>query len=155
MALLGYRDLLTEDGAPALSLQSARPVKDGIIVRTPQVTTKEAADALRGTRLFIPREALPEPDEEDDYYVTDLIGLAARSPEGERMGKVKWVHDYGAGDILEIDPGNGRSTWMQPFTREAVPEVKIAEGYVVLVRLPETGDEQGRGITDEDEGEEA
>ncbi len=148
MALAGYRALLREDGSPGLTVLGARPVKDAIICRVAELDSKEAADALRGLRLFVPRAALPEPEEEE-YYLADLIGLAVRSPEGESLGRIKAVHDFGAGDILEIEPGGGRASWMQPFTREAVPEVRIAEGYVVAVRLPELiadgpgGDEPG------------
>ncbi len=136
MALAAYRTLLREDGSPGLTVLGARPVKDAIICRVAELDNKEAADALRGLRLFVPRASLPEPEEEE-YYLADLIGLAVRSPEGESLGRIKAVHDFGAGDILEIEPGGGRASWMQPFTREAVPEVKIAEGYVVAVRLPE------------------
>jgi 16S rRNA processing protein RimM len=136
MALAGYRALLREDGSPGLTVLGARPVKDAIICRVAELDSKEAADALRGLRLFVSRAALPPPDEEE-YYLADLIGLAVRSPEGESLGRIKAVHDFGAGDILEIEPGGGRASWMQPFTREAVPEVKIADGYVVAVRLPE------------------
>jgi 16S rRNA processing protein RimM len=97
------------------------------------VETKEQADALRGLRLFVPRDALPEPDE-DEFYLADLIGLAVVDPAGAPVGKVKSVQDFGAGDILEIIPEEGGATWYLPFTREAVPEVKIAEGQIVAVR---------------------
>ncbi len=142
MALLGFGTLLAGNGAPVLHLVAARPVKDGVVARVQALETKEAADALRGTRLFVPRASLPEPDEEE-YYLADLIGLKAVSPEGAPMGVVKAVHDFHAGDILEIDPGQGRPSWMQPFTREAVPDVRIADGVVVLVKLPETVAEPG------------
>jgi len=137
MALVRYRDLRREDGSPALTLTGGRPVKDGIIVRTPQVTTKEQADALRGLRLYVPREVLPPPEDEDEFYLTDLIGLSAVTPEGESLGTVKAVHNFGAGDILELDPGGGRATTLIPFTRDAVPEVRVAEGRIVVVPPPE------------------
>jgi len=131
LALLRYRALKREDGSPALTLVSARAAKDGVVGRAEEVSTKEEADALRGLRLYVPREALPEP-EEDEFYLADLIGLAAVSPAGEAIGRVKAVHDFGAGDLLEIDPGEGRPTWYAPFTREAVPEVDLAGGRVVV-----------------------
>ena len=84
----------------------------------------------------MPRSALPQPDEEE-YYHADLIGLVARSEDGEVLGRIKAVHDFGAGDILEIDPGGGKAALFQPFTRAAVPEVNLAEGYVVALKLPE------------------
>jgi 16S rRNA processing protein RimM len=141
LALLRYRELKREDGAPGLTLTAARAAKPGqaeggIIARAAEIATKEDADALRGLRLFVAREALPEP-EEDEFYLADLIGLDAVSPEGEGLGRVKAVHDFGAGDILEIDPGEGRATWYLPFTREAVPEVRIAEQRLLAVRPAE------------------
>ncbi|MGZ8407964.1 MAG: ribosome maturation factor RimM [Caulobacteraceae bacterium] len=136
MALLGWRDLKRADGSPALTLLAARPVKDGLVVKASGITTKEEADALKGLRLYVPRARLPPPDE-DDFYVADLIGLEARSVGGEALGRIKGVQDYGAGDILEIDPGDGAPTWLVPFTKEAAPEVNIAEGFVVVVRPEE------------------
>ena len=137
LALLRYRTLLREDGSPALTLTGGRQAKDAVIGRAAEVPDRNAAEALRGLRLFVPREALPEP-EEDEFYHADLIGLAATSPEGEALGRVKAVHDFGAGPLLEIDPGEGRATWYAPFTREVVPEVRIAEGRVTVVRPLET-----------------
>jgi 16S rRNA processing protein RimM len=137
MALLRYRVLRREDGSTALTLTAARPAKDGVVARAEEVDSKEAADALRGLRLFVPRDALPEP-EEDEFYLADLIGLRAETPEGEPLGTVKAVHDFGAGDILEIDPGQGRPTFYLPFTRETVPAVDVAGGRLVAVRPEET-----------------
>lgn len=132
LALLDYRDLKREDGRPALTLVSGRPAKGGVVVRAAEVETREQAEALRGLRLFIPRDVLPEPDE-DEFYVTDLIGLAVVSPQGEALGRVKTVQDFGAGDLLEVQPEEGGATWYLPFTRESVPEVRIAEGQVVAI----------------------
>jgi 16S rRNA processing protein RimM len=135
MALVGYRDLKREDGSAGLTLTGGRPTKGGIIARAKEVETREQAEALRGLRLYIPRDVLPEP-EEDEFYVTDLIGLAVVTPEGEALGRVKSVQDFGAGDLLEIEPPEGASWWL-PFTREAVPEVRIAEGLVVAIKPEE------------------
>ena len=88
----------------------------------------------------MPREALPSTADEDEFYLTDLIGLAARAPDGEPLGVIKAVHDFGAGDILEIDPGQGLATWMVPFTRDAAPEVRIGEGVVIVAPPPEEPD---------------
>ena len=136
MALVGYRDLKREDGAAGLTLTGGRPTKGGVIVRAKEVETREQAEALRGLRLYIPRDILPEP-EEDEFYVTDLIGLAVETADGEPLGRVKEVRDFGAGDILEIQPEAGAS-WYLPFTREAVPEVRIAQGKVIAVKPDET-----------------
>ena len=134
--LLSFKRLLRKDGSPGLTLQSGRPHKDGVIARVAELATKEEADAARGLQLFVPRSVLPEP-EEDEFYLTDLIGLAAVTPDGEALGRVKAVRDFGAGDVLEIEPESGASWWVA-FTRDAVPEVRIAEGQIVIVR-PEEG----------------
>lgn len=141
LALARFRELKRQDGSPGLTLLSAREAKGGLICRCPGVETKEQADALRGLRLFIPREALPAPDE-DEFYLADLIGLAAVTPEGETLGAIKSVQDFGAGDILEITPAGGGPTWYLAFTRETVPTVDIAGGKLIVVRPTEVvGDE--------------
>jgi 16S rRNA processing protein RimM len=136
LALVGYRDLKREDGTPALTLTGGRAAKGGIVVRAKEVATREEAEALRGLKLYIPRNVLPEP-EEDEFYVTDLIGLSVETPTGELLGRVKTVQDFGAGDLLEVQPADGASWWL-PFTREAIPEVRLAEGKVIAVRPEET-----------------
>jgi 16S rRNA processing protein RimM len=133
LALTAYKHLKKADGSPALTILSARLAKGGVVARAKGVETKEAADALRGLQLHIDRADLPEPDE-DEFYLADLIGLSAETPEGELLGKVKSVQDFGAGDILEIDPALGGPTWYLSFTREAVPTVDIAGGKLIVVR---------------------
>ena len=71
-----------------------------------------------------------------------MTGLAARDPGGTPVGRIKAVQNFGASDMLEIDPGEGRPTWYLPFTREAAPEVRIAEGWVQVVRPPETDERE-------------
>ena len=134
-ALVDYKTLLREDGSPALTLAGGRPAKGGVVVRAKEVETREQAEALRGLRLYIPRGVLPEPDE-DEFYVTDLIGMEVRGLEGDVLGRVKSVRDFGAGDLLEIQPPAGESWWL-PFTRDAVPEVRMDEGVLVATRPDE------------------
>jgi 16S rRNA processing protein RimM len=141
VALLDYRRLLREHGAPALTLTSGRPVKGGLVARAEEVATREQAEALRGLKLFIPRDILPEA-EEDEFYVADLVGLDVETPEGEPLGRVRSVHDFGAGDLLEIAPPQG-ATWWLPFTRAAVPEVRLAERKVIAVPPAETEADAG------------
>ncbi len=136
LALLDYKTLLRQDGSPGLTLSSGRPAKGGVVVRAQEVETREQAEALRGLQLFVPREALPEPDE-DEFYVTDLIGLAVETAEGQAIGQVKDVRDFGAGDLLEIQPPEGPSWWL-PFTRAAVPEVRMAERRIIAQPPEET-----------------
>ncbi len=136
LALLDYKDLKREDGSAGLTLTSGRLAKGGIVCRAKEIETREQAEALRGLKLYIPRAALPEPDE-DEFYVTDLIGLAVVDPTGEPLGHIKAVQDFGAGDLLEVSPTEGGATWYLPFTREAVPEVRLADGVVVGVKPDE------------------
>ena len=100
-ALLSYSPLLDDQGRPALTLVSGRPDKGAIVGRAREISTREQAQAMRGLRLFIPRDRLPEP-EEDEFYLTDLIGLAVVSPGGEAIGRIRSVQNFGAGDLLEI-----------------------------------------------------
>ena len=146
LTLTKFKALTRQDGSPALTLTTARVAKDGVVARCVGVETKEAADALRGLRLYVPRAALPEPDE-DEFYLADLIGLPVRhTATNELLGTIKSVQNFGADDLLEITPALGGQTWYLPFTRTAVPEVKIAEGLVLadppaLVGEPEGPDE--------------
>jgi 16S rRNA processing protein RimM len=131
-ALLAYRELADEGGTPVLTLLSGRVAGDSLVARARDVETREAAEALRGLRLFIPRSRLPKA-EDDEFYLADLIGLAAVAPGGETLGEVKSVQNFGAGDLLEIAPGDGSPSWYAPFTREAVPDVRLADGVVVVL----------------------
>jgi 16S rRNA processing protein RimM len=138
LALVKYGALLKDDGSPGLTLLSGREQKGAVIAKVQEITTPEQADALRGLFLCVPREALPEPDE-DEFYLTDLVGLSAVTLEGESLGQVKSVRDFGAGDLLEIQPPAGQS-WFIAFTRENVPEVSLADGRVVIVRPVEVSE---------------
>jgi 16S rRNA processing protein RimM len=132
-----YKTLLREDGSPALTLAGGRVAKGGVVARAAEIETREQAEAARGLQLYIPRDQLPPPADEDEYYVADLVGLDVVSPEGEPLGRVKSVHDFGAGDLLEVEPPQGPSWWL-PFTREAVPDVSISARRVVGVKPEET-----------------
>jgi len=135
-SLMAYGPLLREDGSPALTLTAGRAAKGALIARAAEVESREQAQALRGLRLYVPRDALPAAEDET-YYIADLIGLTAVSPQGEKLGKIKAVHDFGAGDLLEIEPPDGGAAWWSPFTRAAVPQVRLEEGVVVVVRPAE------------------
>jgi 16S rRNA processing protein RimM len=132
-ALLGYRDLKRADGAPALTLVSGRLDKGGLVAHARGVDTRDQAEALKGLELYIEREALPAADE-DEFYLADLIGLETRDPAGALIGRIKAVENFGAGDLLEIQPSDGGSSWWLPFTHDTVPEVRIEEGWVAVVR---------------------
>ena len=135
LALVDYKSLLREDGQPALTLIGGRVAKGGVVARAREIETREQAEAARGLRLYIPRAILPEPDE-DEFYVADLIGMDVVSLEGDLLGKVRSVRDFGAGDLLEVAPGAGESWWL-PFTKDAVPEIQMDAGRIVAVRPDE------------------
>ena len=141
MALLSYGPLLRADGSVGLTLTSARPDKNGVVGRAKEIATKEQADALRGLKLHIPRDRLPEPDE-DEFYLADLVGLEARDPEGVVLGSVRAVQNFGADDMLEIAPATGGPTWYLPFTKEAVPALHIADGWLRAVKPNEIGEHE-------------
>jgi 16S rRNA processing protein RimM len=106
-----------------------RPVAGGFAARLTGVVTREAAETLKGTRLYAPRDRLPPPGE-DEFYHADLIGLTVLSPGGAVLGTVKAVQDHGAGAILEIARPGGPELLL-PFTRAAVPTVDLAAGRIV------------------------
>jgi 16S rRNA processing protein RimM len=135
-SLLAYSPLLDEVGRPALTLTSGRAHKGGLVARVREVETREQAEALRGQKLYVARAALPAAAA-DEYYFADLIGLAAVGPDGAPLGRIKSVADFGAGDLLEIDPGDGAPAWWAPFTREVVTDVDLAAAQVVIVRPAE------------------
>ena len=135
-ALLRYAILKREDGGVALTLTGGRVANGALIAQAGEVRTREQAQALRGLRLYIDRDSLPEPDE-DEFYLADLIGLAARAPNGEAIGRVKAVQNFGAGELLEIDPEDGSPSWWAPFTLAVVPDIRLTEGVIVIDRPPE------------------
>ena len=136
LALTAYGPLLRADGSAGLTLTAARAVKGAVIGRAKEIETKEQADALRGLKLFVPRERFPAP-QEDEFYVADLISLEARDPQGTVLGRIKSVQNFGASDMLEITPAQGGPSWYLPFTREAAPEIHIRDGWVLAVRPDE------------------
>ena len=141
MALMAYGPLLRADGSVGLTLTTARPDKAGVVGRAKEIATKEEADALRGLKLFVPRDRLP-PEDEDEFYLADLLGLEARDPAGVVLGTVKSVQNFGADDMLEIAPAAGGQTWYLPFTKAATPELHIADGWVLVVRPTEVGERE-------------
>ena len=141
LALTAYGPLLRADGSVGLTLTSARPDKNGVVGRAKEIATKEEADALRGLKLHVPRDRFPEP-EEDEFYLTDLIGLQARDGEDVVIGVVKAVQNFGADDMLEIAPAAGGPTWYLPFTRDAVPEIRSADGWLRALRPNEVGERE-------------
>ena len=128
-----YGALETEDGR-TVEIEAARPAKDMLVARLKGVSDRNAAEALKNIRLYVPRERLPQPDD-DEFYYADLIGLSAVTAQGESYGTVKAVHNFGAGDLLEIEPAAGGATVMLPFNAATVPTIDIA-GRRIIVAPP-------------------
>ncbi len=135
-----YGPLHTEDGKREFKLKLTRPIKGGYAARLSGVETREDAEALKGTRLYADRSALPEPDEEEFYYA-DLLGLRIESIDGTVLGKIKAVQDFGAGDVIEYTPAGGGESQYLPFTRAVIPTVDVAGGRVVADPPIEDADE--------------
>ncbi|MBV8917683.1 ribosome maturation factor RimM [Bradyrhizobium sp.] len=132
-AIKRYGPLSTRDGARRFEIASAREAKGHLVATLKGVTTRDEAERLNGVELYVAREKLPATDE-GEYYHADLIGLAAMTEAGEPVGRVVAIHNFGAGDIIEIAPSQG-ATMLLPFTNAVVPIVDIAGGRVV-VKLP-------------------
>lgn len=130
-AIGDYTPLSTEDGKREVTLTITRAIKGGFAAKISEVTNREDAEALKGTRLYAPRERLPAlPD--DEFYHTDLIGLEVLDTGGQPMGRVTSVFDHGAGDLLEITGKGLKTPMLFPFTRETVPTVDINAGRLVV-----------------------
>jgi 16S rRNA processing protein RimM len=129
-AVLDYGPLSTKDGTRQFEVSNAREAKDHLVATLQGVTTRNDAEKLNGVELYVPREKLP-PAEDGEYYHVDLIDLAAVSMDGAPVGRVVAVHNFGAGDVIEIAPPKG-ATLLLPFTDAVVPTVDIAGGRVVI-----------------------
>jgi len=128
--IAAYTPLQTEDGARSFDVKITRQIKNGLSARLSGVSTKEEADALRGTQLFVPRDRLPSlPD--DEFYHADLIGLAVTDTGGAPLGKVLAVHNNGADDLLELKAPGQKQTVLLPFTKAVVPTVDLSQGRIV------------------------
>lgn len=128
--IAAYAPLSNEDGTRTFTVRITRPISGGFAARLGGITTKEQADALKGLRLYAPRDRLPSlPD--DEYYHADLIGLQVVDTGGAVLGEVIAVQNHGAGDLLEIRRGAGQETVLLPFTLAAVPTVDLTAGRIV------------------------
>ena len=129
-AVASYGPLMDETGERRYRIKVTGAARGALIAEIEGVATRDAAEALRGRRLYLPRETLPEP-EADEFYYADLIGLRAELADGTTVGKVCAVRDFGAGDLIEIDRGDG-DTVMLRFTKESVPVVDIDGKRLVI-----------------------
>jgi 16S rRNA processing protein RimM len=130
LAVRDYGPLLTKDGARQFEVAQVREAKDHLVATFKGVASREDAERLNGIELYVAREKLPE-TEDDEYYHADLIGLAAVNAADEPLGRVAAIHNFGAGDIIEIAPPHG-PTMLLPFTNAVVPTVDLKGGRVVI-----------------------
>ena len=134
LAVKQYGPLMTKDGARQFEVTHVREAKDHLVATLKGIATREDAERLNGLELYVARDKLPETDE-GEYYHADLIGLAAVNAAGEPLGRVIAIHNFGAGDIIEIAPPQG-ATMLLPFTNAVVPTVDLASGRVEI-ELPQ------------------
>jgi 16S rRNA processing protein RimM len=130
MAVTRYGPLETQDGSQRFEIESLRPAKQMFVARLKGVGDRTAAERLTNVQLYVAREKLPPPND-GEFYHADLIGLVACDRQGGAIGTVLAVHNFGAGDLLEIKREGGDSV-MLPFTAAAVPAVDVAAGRIVI-----------------------
>src|SRR5881275_3005145 len=144
LAVKHYGPLMTRDGARQFEVTHVREAKDHLVATLKGIATREDAERLNGIELYVAREKLPETDE-DEYYHADLIGLAAVNAANEPLGRVTAIHNFGAGDIIEIAPPHG-PTMLLPFTNAVVPTVDLAGGRVVIELPQEIEGDDARSV---------
>jgi 16S rRNA processing protein RimM len=142
MALGDYGPLTSEDGSASFEIEALRPGKGHLVARFRGIEDRGAAERLANVRLFVPRERLP-PLAADEFYHADLIGLSAIKADGSEIGTVVAVHDFGAGDILELAPRGSGATIMVPFTAAFVPSVDLARRRIIVAPPDEAPDKRG------------
>jgi 16S rRNA processing protein RimM len=142
LAVKDYGPLTNEDGSAQFEIEAVRPAKAHLVARLRGVNDRTAAERLTHLKLFIPRDRLPPP-EADEYYHADLVGLAAVTADGHEVGTVVAIHDFGAGDILELRPRAGGPTLMLPFSDTYVPEVDVPGRRIVVAPLEDVAAKRG------------
>ncbi|HEU0147705.1 MAG TPA: ribosome maturation factor RimM [Bradyrhizobium sp.] len=150
LAVTRYGPLSTKDGTRQFEVTKAREARDHLVATLKGIDDRTAAEKLNGVELYIARDQLPATDD-DEYYHSDLIGLAAETTAGEPLGRVIAMHNFGAGDIIEIAPPAG-STLLLPFSNAVVPTVDVKGGRVII-ELP--AEIEGDERDDDDDGEES
>jgi 16S rRNA processing protein RimM len=131
LAIRSYGELQDESGTRKFQVASARAGNGHIVVRFKGIDDRNAAEKLTHVELFVPRDRLPQPEDDGTFYQADLIGLRVETKNGETLGEVIAVPNYGAGDLLEIRPLSGGATLLLPFVDEFVPKVDLEGGKIV------------------------
>jgi 16S rRNA processing protein RimM len=139
---LGAYGPLRDKAGRVLTVASVREGQSGAVVQFHEITDRNAAEALRGTELFVARDQLPK-TEADEFYHADLVGLAAEDTEGRAIGTVRAIHNFGAGDVIEIVRADGDEVFL-PFTKEVAQEIDLAQGRIVIA-APEEIEAETKG----------
>ena len=134
MAVTSYGPLESEDGTQRFEIEALRPSKDVFVARLKGVEDRAAAEKLTNVSLYVSRDRLPPVEDDATFYHADLVGLAAVTPDGAPLGTVTAIHNFGAGDVIEIKPESGEAL-LVPFTETAVPEVNLTARRIVVVPL--------------------
>jgi 16S rRNA processing protein RimM len=132
-AIGSYGPLATDRPGLTVTLQKVRLHKNVVVAHIKGVSDRTAAEQLNGVNLYVERSKLPEPDDDDDFYHADLIGLEARLDTGVVLGKVSAIPNFGAGDLIEVRDEHSGDTYLYPFTKAVVPHIDIGEGFLTIV----------------------
>ena len=132
-AVATYGPLESEDGKRRFEIETLRAAKDHFVARLKGVADRDAAEALRNLDLFVPRDRLPPIEESDTFYHADLVGLAAVTADGAAFGAVIALHNFGAGDMIEVAPAAGGEPLLLPFNETTVPTIDLAAKRIVVV----------------------
>lgn len=132
-AVASYGPLESEDGTRRFEIEALRPGKGHFVARLTGIADRNAAEAITNLKLYVPRDRLPPIEDAETYYHADLVGLRAETPDGTTLGTVTAIHNFGAGDIIEIAPAGGGETLMLPFNDTTVPTVDLAHGRLIVV----------------------
>ncbi len=132
LALVSYGPLSTNRPGLRIRILAARTTTNVLVARIEGVTDRNAAEKLNGVELFIDRALLPEPEDEDDFYHADLLGLRAQLADGTSLGTVSAIPNFGAGDLIEVRDERTGGTYLYPITKAVVPDIRIDDGYLVI-----------------------
>lgn len=135
--IFDYAPFRDDAGAPVLTVQSWKHLKDGFAAYTEEITSREEAASYKSVRLYARRDVLPQLND-DEFYHADLIGMAVRDLANAPLGVVKAVHNFGADDLLEVfkTPGHKQS-WYLPFTKAATPHIDLKKREIIADPAPE------------------
>ncbi len=126
-----YGPVSDAEGKRQLVIQNARAASKGVIARLEGIADRNAAEALKGTDIYVPRDRLPPPAD-GEYYASDLIGLEAFDPAGKRLGRIVDVPNFGAGDLLDIDPGDGGQSFLVVVSEDTIRGVDVASARITV-----------------------